>query len=304
VVILAAGLTPAWQQILTFDRLHIGEVNRAAQVTACASGKVLNVGCALQHLGVDSHTLCPVGGTTGELLRQDFATLGVPATWVNTATNSRVCTTLLDRATGQTTELVENSAALTADELDAYVTAYAQIVPQAAFVVLSGSLPQATPRDFYTRLLDVTPCRVLLDVRGPELQACLNYRPWLVKPNREELAATVGRSLSHREDLIAAMQVLQQAGAQHVIVSDGPRTLLAAGPEGIAEFTTIAVDTVNPIGCGDCLAAGLAVAAVEHKSWPEIVRFGIATAAENAAHLLPARFSRQGVEQRLSVDPV
>lgn len=301
-VILAAGLTPAWQQILTFDRLHIGEVNRAAEVTACASGKVLNVGSALHHLGANSHTLCPMGGTTGELLRQDFATLGVPAIWINTATNSRVCTTLLDRATGQTTELVENSAALTTEELDAYVAAYAQLVRQAEFVVLSGSLPQATPRDFYTRLLEVTPCRVLLDVRGPELQACLKYRPWLVKPNREELAATVGQPLIDREDLLAAMQSLRNAGAQHVVVSDGPHTLLTAGLEGIAEFPTIAVQTVNPIGCGDCLAAGLAVAAVEQKSWPEIVRFGIATAAENAAHLLPARFSRASVERRLSVD--
>lgn len=301
-MILAAGLTPAWQQILTFDHLQIGEVNRAVQVTACASGKVLNVGCALHHLGAKAHTLCPIGGTTGELIRQDFATLGIPTTWTDTQTSTRVCTTLLDQATGLTTELVENSAALTPHELDAYVAAYSQLVTQAEFVVLSGSLPQATPRDFYTRLLEVTPCRVLLDVRGPELQACLKYRPWLVKPNREELAATVGRSLSNREDLIAAMQTLQQAGAQHVIVSDGPRTLLAAGPEGIAEFATIEVETVNPIGCGDCLAAGLAVAAVEQKPWREIVRFGIAAAAENAAHLLPARFPRLGVEQRLSVD--
>ncbi|MBI1348829.1 hexose kinase [bacterium] len=298
-VILVAGLTPAWQQILTFDHLQIGEVNRAAQVTACASGKVLNVGCALHHLGAKSHTLCPIGGTTGELIRQDFATLGIPTTWTDTQTTTRVCTTLLDQGTGQTTELVENSAALTTAELDAYVAAYAQLVPQADFVVLSGSLPQTTPRDFYTRLLDVTSCRVLLDVRGPELQACLKYQPWLVKPNREELAATVGRPLSNREDLIAAMQTLREAGAQHVIVSDGPRTLLAAGPAGIADFSTLQVKTVNPIGCGDCLAAGLAVAAVEQKSWSEIVRFGIAAAAENAAHLLPARFSRSDVDTRV-----
>ena len=33
-MILSAGLTPAWQQILVFDRFRYGEVNRAAEVLA------------------------------------------------------------------------------------------------------------------------------------------------------------------------------------------------------------------------------------------------------------------------------
>jgi len=41
-VILVAGLTPAWQQILRFDDFRPGEVNRASEVQWCCSGKVLN----------------------------------------------------------------------------------------------------------------------------------------------------------------------------------------------------------------------------------------------------------------------
>ena len=50
-MILAAGLTPAWQQILSFDQFTLGEVNRARRSVWCGSGKVLNVGCALRQLG-------------------------------------------------------------------------------------------------------------------------------------------------------------------------------------------------------------------------------------------------------------
>ena len=46
-MIIAAGLTPAWQQIMRFERLATGQVNRAREVAWCASGKVLNVGLAL-----------------------------------------------------------------------------------------------------------------------------------------------------------------------------------------------------------------------------------------------------------------
>ena len=63
-VILAAGLTPAWQQILVFERFSPGEVNRATQAVWCASGKVLNVGCALHHLR-GNVTAAMLGGCVG-----------------------------------------------------------------------------------------------------------------------------------------------------------------------------------------------------------------------------------------------
>ena len=90
-MILAAGLTPAWQQILAFRRFIPGEVNRAHTAAWCASGKVLNVGCALHHLGAASKSLCLVGGTSGEQVRADFEKLGVPVRIVYKASQKNGC---------------------------------------------------------------------------------------------------------------------------------------------------------------------------------------------------------------------
>lgn len=49
-MIVAAGMTPAWQQILTLDGLEVGELNRASDVVWCSSAKVLNVAIGLCHL--------------------------------------------------------------------------------------------------------------------------------------------------------------------------------------------------------------------------------------------------------------
>lgn len=298
-VILAAGLTPAWQQILAFREFRVGEVNRASQVVGCASGKVLNVGAAVHHLGATSLTLSPVGGLTGQQIRDDFAALGIPARWLESSVPTRVCTTLLDEATGITTELVENSAALPATEIEAYFQAFQESVAKAELIVMSGSLPRDTPSDFYARLMSTTSAPVLLDVRGRELDACLPHRPWLVKPNREELAMTYGDPLDSEAKLLAAMRELQSRGARHVVVSDGSGLLFAAGPDGIERFTPPRVETINPIGCGDCLAAGIAVATLEGKPWREAVAFGVAVAAQNASQLLPARFFRSDLDARL-----
>ncbi|NIL95701.1 MAG: hypothetical protein GTO53_00665 [Planctomycetales bacterium] len=78
-MILAAGLSPAWQHVVLLDELRIGEVNRASGAQWCASGKVLNVAVALHFLHARSASLTLVGGPTGEAIRQDMATLGTPA---------------------------------------------------------------------------------------------------------------------------------------------------------------------------------------------------------------------------------
>ncbi len=286
-MILAAGLTPAWQQILSFDRLTTGEVNRARESLWCGSGKVLNVGAALHHLQADSLTLCPIGGHTGTQINDDFAQRGIAARWLSIAASTRVCTTLLDEATGTTTELVENSSPLTERELNQYREAFAEESRAATLVVLSGSLPKQTPHDFYRRLLERTTAPAIMDVRGQELVACLPLRPLLVKPNREELAMTVGRPLETETAVIEAMAEVRELGAQWVIVSGGPDPLLVLGPSGLERIPPPAVRVVNPIGCGDSLTAAIAAKISSGCAPLDAIRFGVEYAARKAAILYP-----------------
>lgn len=286
-MIVAAGLTPAWQQILVFDRLRTGHVNRAKTAVWCGSGKVLNVGAVLHHLGAKSLTLCPVGGTTGQQIRDNFAARGIPARWLSTSAPTRVCTTILDEETGATTELVENSAPLSEAELDEYAAVFSEEARAASIVVLSGSLPQGTPASYYRRLLERTPAKAILDVRGRELIECLPHRPFLVKPNREELAATVGRPLESDDDIIAAMSELRTLGAEWVVVSDGPAPLLALGPDGWHRIEPPLVKVINPIGCGDALCAELAFQIERQCPVVDAIRNAVANASMRASDLLP-----------------
>lgn len=287
-MIVAAGLTPAWQQILVFERMQTGHVNRAKTAVWCGSGKVLNVGAALHHLGAKSLTLCPVGGLTGQQIRDDFTKRGIPARWLVTSVATRVCTTILDEETGQTTELVENSAPLFEAELDEYVAAFSEEARTANVVVVSGSLPQGTPANFYRRLLERTPARAILDVRGRELIECLPLRPFLVKPNREELAATFGRPLEADDDVVEAMSELRTRGAEWVVVSNGPAPLLALGPGGLHRFEPPRVNVLNPIGCGDALCAELALRIDQQAPVWDALRAAVANASQRASELLPS----------------
>ena len=133
-MILSAGLTPAWQQILVFDGFRYGEVNRVGEVRWCASGKVFNAGIAAHHLGGPSRTLAPVGGPPREQIERELDELRLSYRWITTASATRVCTTIIDRAGGTITELVENGRPLAPSELETFCRAYAEECAKAATI--------------------------------------------------------------------------------------------------------------------------------------------------------------------------
>lgn len=306
-MIVAAGLSPAWQQILLLDGFQVGEVNRAAEAHWCASGKVLNAGIALHHLGGPCVTVALLGGAAGEAIDRELAAMGLARVWVWSASRTRVCTTVLDRKSRATTELVENAGAVREEELERFRAAYAEAARGARFAVLSGSLPAGTPAGFYRELLERTPGRAVLDARGQELLEALTRRPFAVKPNREELGKTFGRDLAAEGALLAAMEEVERLGASWVIVSEGRKALWARGGGRTYRFRPAVVATVNPIGCGDCLAAGFAWACDRGLDPVDAIRFGMAAAAENAAMLLPSRLDLEKVKRRMeevAVEPL
>ncbi len=294
-MILAAGLSPAWQHILRFDALRVGQVNRARETFWCASGKVLNVAVALGHLGASCETVTLLGGAPRELIEREFAALAVPGHWVETQQPTRVCTTILDAATGETTELVENAEPVSAAELDEFVKVYEGQAARADVVILTGSLPAGAPSRLYRDLLSATACPAILDFRGDELLQALATRPLVVKPNREELATTLGRTLDTPAELTAAMHELNDRGAEWVVVTQGRGPVLATSAGRCYRLIPPTVDVVNPIGSGDCLAAGIAWGLTAGRAPLGALRLGVAAAVENVKQLLPGRLDPKRV---------
>jgi len=138
--------------------------------------------------------------------------------------------------------------------------------------------------------------RILLDARGPELSAALEREPTLVKPNREELARTVGRELRSDAEVRTAADELHQRGAEWVLVTDGPNPAWLSSREVRYRVEPLTGPVVNPIGCGDSLTAAIAWRLAAGDEMPEAVRAGIAAATVNMADLRPARLDRSRVE--------
>jgi tagatose 6-phosphate kinase len=289
-IVLCAGLSPAWQHVMVFPSFRYGEVNRTSNVRWLAQGKAVNAGIAAHHLGGPSLTLSPIGGPAMTLMDRELAELGVARRWIVTKSPTRVCTTILDQATGTMTELIEDCQPLEPAELDEFRRAYAEEAAKAAVVVLTGSLPLGTSSTYYRELVEQTPCPVVLDFRGEGLVGILDLKPLVVKPNREELAQTIGRAIDDDRQLLGAMRSLNRRGAQWVVTTQGERPVWVTSASQTYCLHCRTVDkVVNPIGSGDAMAAGIAWAIRDGRSVVDAVALGMAAAVENLRRLETCR---------------
>ena len=288
--ILVAGLSPAWQKTLTFGTFMLGSVNRALKSQWSASGKVLNAAVAVAELGEPCVTVAPLGGAGLEAIDAEFRSRAIAHRWIKTQAATRVCTTIIEENTNQMTEAVEEGTPLTGQELAAFEDVFREEAQKAAVIILIGSLPQGTPDEFYRQLARHAKSPLILDFRGPGLIQTLSLKPFVIKPNREELEETVGRPLENRDAVIAAMRELNGRGATWVVVTDGSRPVLATSNEEVIEIDPIRVENaVSPLGCGDAMAAAFAVGIRRGQPFETAFRLGVAAAAVNLQQRLPCR---------------
>ena len=307
-MILTVTMNPSIDTRYSVDHLVIDDVNRVTPAKT-AGGKGLNVSRVLVQLGDDVVATGLLGGHSGAYLGELMDADGITHRFTPIAGESRTCIALLHD--GNQTEFLESGPTVSAEELEAFVGNYADLVSEASCVTLSGSLPKGVPADTYARLVAIAAeagIPVLLDTSGAALDAALeaDVKPTLVKPNLTEINGLLGTSFTS-DDLSDLRQTLAAdarfAGIPWVVVSMGAagsvafhdgRTLRARAPR---------IEAVNATGSGDSTIAGFAHAIAAGSDAEEVLRCGNTCGTLNAmdpqtGHLVMDKWDEiyQGVE--------
>lgn len=304
--ILLVGTTPAVNRILWFDRVTLGAVNRSRRQQTAPTGKAVNAARVLTRLGGECRLLQVLGGETGRYAVAGLEKEGIEHTtlWMSDEAPTRICTTLL-APLQETTELVEEAAPMSAEEVDSLMGLVEHHLTAASALMLSGSCPVGVPDTFYAQLTAAareTGKPVFIDAQGASLRQALKVRPFLVKPNLEESAAALGFPLTgdREADAQTAVTRLTEAGAEWALVSMGEAgALLGNRSNAFWRIASPKLTAVNPIGSGDSLAAGLTLAYLRGSSVPDAAVYGTACAAANCLTVIPGDVSPAEVERLL-----
>jgi tagatose 6-phosphate kinase len=299
-MILCIGTTPAAQRVMIFRKLTLDAVNRATTTLDGAAGKSVNVAKVLKALGEQPVATGFLGGDHGELLRGALAEKGIESDFVTVSTRTRQCITAIDESAGTQTEMVEESRPVEPADFGKLMAILRRQVPECRAVVMSGTIVTGGPVDLYfdcTRLAENAGALSVVDAQGAALIEGLKAKPGLVKPNRTELAATIGCEPGDDAVVMKAMRELSERGAQRVVVTAGKEPALAFDGKNFWRIVAPQVFVVNPIGSGDAFAAGLVSRLVRGDDLGEACRWGSAAGAANALTPMPGEVDRSEVER-------
>lgn len=299
-MILCLGTTPAAQRVMVFRRLALDAVNRATSTFDGGAGKSINVAKVLRVLGEHPVATGFLGGDRGDFLRAVLDERGIEHEFVTVPPRTRQCVTVIDESAGTHTELVEESQPVRPEDFTTLRAILGRRIPGCRAVVMSGTITPGGPTELYfqvTQLGHAAGAIPIVDAQGAPLLAALPARPGLVKPNRAELAATVGHALPDEAAVLKAMRALAARGAQRIVVTAGKEPTLAFDGRNFWRIVSPRITAVNPIGSGDSFTAGLVWRLVRGDDLGEACRWAAATGSANALTLMAGEVRSDDVER-------
>jgi fructose-1-phosphate kinase PfkB-like protein len=129
------------------DHLRLGSIHRPAVVVARPGGKGLNAARAAASLGARVTAVGIVGGRSGYWIFERLADIGVEASMLRSAGETRTCISILDRSTGSLTELYELGEELEPAAWESFEAIVAGELDRGdvGALAFSGSLPPGAP---------------------------------------------------------------------------------------------------------------------------------------------------------------
>ena len=301
-MITVGGFNTSVDKAMQADELTPGSVNRVRDVSTSPGGKGVHVALAVASLG---EPVCLVGlidAAHRRLFEDTLAARDVTFDSVESANGLRTCLAIQDRGGRRVTEVLEPGPDTDEATREALCARFLARASRASIAVLSGSAPRGFADDLYGELvrgLRSSAVRVLVDASGGLLRDALEARPFLVKPNRDEAEALAGAVIEGPAAAARVARTLLARGPGLVVVSLGDAGAVAVSDGGAAHAWVRVESAANPVGSGDCLLGGVAVALARGQSLPDMLRLGVACGAANAMSRETGRFDRADVEELL-----
>jgi tagatose 6-phosphate kinase len=139
----------------------------------------------------------------------------------------------------------------------------------------------------------------VVDAQGAALARALEAKPDLVKPNRAELAATLGRELPDESSVLKAMADLCGRGSRLAVVTHGREPTLAFDGQCAWRVSAPQVAALNPIGSGDAFTAALTARLLKKDDLGQACRRASAAGAANALTWMAGEVVLSDVESLL-----
>lgn len=284
-MIATVTLNPALDKTIYIDRLLPNDTNRITKIETDAGGKGLNASRVLKELGTETVALGFLGGRTGRQIENELRLEDVPTDFVPIAGETRTNISVQEMSGSPPTMLNEPGPTISEEELGQLRQRVRDAASRSEYILFGGSPAPGVPKDIYCELGGIARgcgARIILDSDGEPMVRGMECRPFMIKPNRDEVRRLVGIDIKGQDDAVSALGMLWDKGIELVVISMGAKGAIAGTDGGVWHVVPPDIKPVSTIGSGDSMVAGIAHILAQGGGLDEALRWGTAAGAATA----------------------
>ena len=297
-MIYTVTLNPSIDYVVRLESLVTGITNRTTSEEYYFGGKGINVSCVLAELDLESTAFGFVAGFTGEAIEKGIRNDKIITDFIKLEKGiSRINIKI---KAGEETEINCQGPHIEENELLRLLNKVDRI-NDGDTLVIAGNVPNTMPDDVYERILERIKnkkVRIVVDATKKLLLNSLKYKPFLIKPNRQELSEIFETEVSTEADIEKYAKELQKLGAQNVLISLGGDGAMLIDEFGEKHNQGVLKEKViNTVGSGDSMVAGFIAGYEKEHSYHYALKLG--SACGNATAFLSGLATKEKINELL-----
>lgn len=278
-------LNPAIDHNLRLVSLEKGITNRVYNMFDTVGGKGTHVSMNLRQMGIKNRAFGITRGRTGKAIVQALQQLGITTCFVEREQQESRTNYIVIEDNHTCTTIAERGPQLSQKDIEDLYTIMLKEIQSGDTLVLSGDASNCSNPRIYNDIADVfrpRGVRIIIDASGDYLRHGIECKPYMIKPNENEMEMLCGFSMKTDEDVIRGIKSLKAYDISIIAVSLGKRGSIVCFENDCYRVHAPIVKSINTAGCGDCFLAGLITGIEKDLSHEETLRFSSATAAATA----------------------
>lgn len=282
-MIYTVTFNPSLDYIVSVRNFEEGSVNRASDEMILPGGKGINVSIVLNNLGMESHLLGFIAGFTGKEIERMVSDDGCISEFIKVDNGfSRINVKMRSE---KESEINGIGPAISNSEMTQLLDKLDKL-KEGDVLVLAGSIPASIPDTIYYDIMKMLSDRkimIVVDATKDLLLNVLPLHPFLIKPNKQELAEMMNLENLSKEDIVKNAFELQKRGAGNVLVSmAGEGAILVTEDGKVYSSAAHKGKVVNSVGAGDSMVAGFIYGYLKNKDYKEAFETGLCAGSASA----------------------
>ncbi|MDT2372374.1 1-phosphofructokinase [Enterococcus faecium] len=266
------------------EEMHPFMVNRTKEDDIQANGKGVNVSLVLKMLDFPSTALGFSAGFTGKYIEDYLQQKQIQTDFIEVPGMTRINVFTQVNQTGEEYKLVNQGPEIPQAAVHNFLNQI-RVLQEEDYLCVSGSLPRGlSPKVLIeiSRICQEKGIHLIIDSSDQEVMDCLPYRPFLLKPNEEELSSWFGRKMVTDEDYFVYGQRLVELGAENVLLSLGEKGAILFTKDRVFRGNSPKGKVVNTACAGDTMLGAFLAGYMNRRPLDETLRKSIAAGSSTA----------------------